>query len=407
MITPGQPSSNPRLVKEALALRDAGFKVTVLYSFWVDWADEMDKQLFIDNPDINWTLVGGHPRTQPLLFAITRLNYKFSRYVSQCLPSSAYWQERAMTRTGLALGRKARTLPAVLYIAHYLGALGPACRAARKHLTKYSFDAEDFHRGQVQEGSLAYKRDVLLEDRFLPGVSGCTAASPMIADKYRQLYPLLEPAIIHNVFSRRYLQTEPPPYRSGEILKLFWFSQTVGSGRGLEELIISMGKVKGHHLSCTILGSCTAAMELELRTLAVDAGLKKEQLCFLQPIDLAGIFRIASTHHIGMALEIATTVNRQICLTNKLFTYPLAALAVIATDTPAQKQFIEKYPAIGTTYPVGDPTALATILQGYADRPEEMNQARLNAWKLAGTTLNWEAEQQVFLGHVSRIVGKN
>ena len=45
LISPGQPSLNPRLVKEADTLAANGYDVTVLYSYWNDWGAKFDKTL--------------------------------------------------------------------------------------------------------------------------------------------------------------------------------------------------------------------------------------------------------------------------------------------------------------------------------------------------------------------------
>src|ERR1017187_2996597 len=45
LLTPGQPSTNPRLVKEADALATAGFDVTVVYAHWESWATKADAAL--------------------------------------------------------------------------------------------------------------------------------------------------------------------------------------------------------------------------------------------------------------------------------------------------------------------------------------------------------------------------
>ncbi len=42
LVTTKQPSSNPRLVKEATALAANGYDVSVVYNFWNMWADEAD-----------------------------------------------------------------------------------------------------------------------------------------------------------------------------------------------------------------------------------------------------------------------------------------------------------------------------------------------------------------------------
>ena len=45
LISPGHVAFNPRLVKEADALVDAGHDVHVICSHMVSWADEADKKL--------------------------------------------------------------------------------------------------------------------------------------------------------------------------------------------------------------------------------------------------------------------------------------------------------------------------------------------------------------------------
>ena len=45
LITTGQPSVNPRIVKEADALHAAGLSVKMLYCYWINWAFEADKKL--------------------------------------------------------------------------------------------------------------------------------------------------------------------------------------------------------------------------------------------------------------------------------------------------------------------------------------------------------------------------
>ena len=45
LITSGQPSLNPRLVKEADILANSGFDVTVLYAYWNNWGTTYDNDL--------------------------------------------------------------------------------------------------------------------------------------------------------------------------------------------------------------------------------------------------------------------------------------------------------------------------------------------------------------------------
>ena len=60
LITTGQPSTNPRIVKEADALHAAGYDVTVLYCFFINWAYEKDKLLLSKVP-WKYKMLGGSP----------------------------------------------------------------------------------------------------------------------------------------------------------------------------------------------------------------------------------------------------------------------------------------------------------------------------------------------------------
>jgi glycosyltransferase involved in cell wall biosynthesis len=397
LITPGQPSSNPRLVKEAVALYEAGYAVTVVYNFWVLWADKGDRILQKQYPQINWICTGGHPQHNRRTYLFTRTKYKLHRIIAGFFSHSLYWQERAELRCYAELRNTTAAIKADLYIAHNLGALPAAAKAAKKNKSKFSFDAEDYHRGQVQPASVEFRRSVLIENKYLPSVSYCSAASPLIAKQYAGHYPSIQPTVINNVFSKQYLQVPVVSYKKGEQLRLFWFSQTVGFDRGLEELIQAIGAVKHLPISCTILGSCTEDMKNYLLQIAATAFVNNEQLHFVDPVAHNKIFDITATQHIGLALEVSTNLNRQICLTNKIFTYLLGGLAIAATDTAAQKQFLLDNPGIGNVYTSGKPEMLADILQHWYDHPEELNACRVKASQLAESVFNWEAEQQSFL----------
>ena len=403
LLSTGQPSSNPRLVKEAVALADAGYKVSVLYCYWVNWADIQDERLFEQYPSVNWMRVGGHPLKERRRYWYTRLRSKCYRLLTGIFPGNIYVQQNAYTRCFPELKNAAVNHPAQLYIAHNLGALAPAALAAQKNKSRYGFDAEDYHRGQTVEPN-EIRKAILLEDSYLPGTSYYSASSPLIADRYKSDYPGTDPVMVNNVFSLQYLQPNITAYHKGDELKLFWFSQTTGTGRGLEEMIEAMGKIKSVPVSFTIVGNCTPAMKSYFYALAENSHVKREQLHFMEPVSLADVFSLAGKHHIGLALEISTTLNWQVCLTNKIFTYLLSGLAIIATDTPAQKLFFSENTGTGKTYRQGNTTELAELLESFISKPDELNTYRQNAINLAKGSLNWEKEKELFLQTIDGVL---
>ena len=207
LISSGQPSVNPRLVKEANALSLTGYDVSVVYSFWTNWASSMDEKLF---STVNWKpiLAGGSPYQNKLVYFLTRLRFKLVSSIAKKLTLRFGIAEIAKSRASIELLSKAKSIKADLYIAHNLAALPAAVKAAGYNKAKYGFDAEDFHRQEVSDSLLDfnYRISSFLEDKYLSSCACVTAASPLIAKAYQQLYPMLNPQVINNVFEVRHSQ---------------------------------------------------------------------------------------------------------------------------------------------------------------------------------------------------------
>ena len=276
LISTGQPSTNPRLVKEAIALAASGYKVTVLYSFWVSWAVKIDKKIILENSLINWIEVGGNPFNKSWLYWTSRLVQKITFYLAPNFKKNKTLQVASIFRNYLFMLRKAKSVKADLYIAHNLGALPVAFKAAKHHKSKFAFDFEDYHLGQVNNDTLYAYQTNLIEDFYLKGIAYSTAASPLIAAAYQKRFPQIIPVVINNVFSKNGNNQHFKLYAAGDQLKLFWFSQTVGFNRGLEELIQAIGLIKSHNIQLGILGSCSIEVKKTFLYLAKKCGVKED-----------------------------------------------------------------------------------------------------------------------------------
>ncbi|RYY08097.1 MAG: hypothetical protein EOP43_01165, partial [Sphingobacteriaceae bacterium] len=122
LITSGQPSLNPRLVKEADTLVSAGFDVTVIYQYWNSWGTKLDEQLL---PAKKWKAirVGGSPQYKKLIYWRSRLQHKVAKVLVKRFGFKFYLAEKAIGRCTFLLLKKALQHPADLYIAHNLAAL--------------------------------------------------------------------------------------------------------------------------------------------------------------------------------------------------------------------------------------------------------------------------------------------
>jgi hypothetical protein len=402
LITPGHLSTNPRLVKEADTLSAAGYDVRVVAADYLGWARNADAEF----QERAWTLADRvkFGPSAPLLRRLRqglrfRLANKLFHYgVSITAVVNAAWHPAMLELIHAAL-----KVPAELYVAHYPAALPAAAEAARRYGGRYAFDAEDFHLGDVPDEP-AYKGILrmtrAIEERYLHGAAYLTAASPEIADAYADCYGVERPTVVLNTFPLAEGPSAPTP--SGTALpgpSLYWFSQTIGPDRGLETAIaaIAVAKSKPHlHL----LGQPAKGFQEMLLSLAQTFGCA-DRLHFRPPAPSSHMVRLAATFDIGLASEIGHTLNRERALTNKLFTYLLAGIPAMVSDTSAQSQFARGAKSCLFLYPRSHAAALAAGLDNLLLSPGYLEAARVAAFNLGRTRYNWDFESQRLLAQVA------
>lgn len=381
------------MVKEVETLIKLGYQIKVICCFYQEWAREFDQEIINRNKDV-YIYCGGDPVSKKLSYYKTRLRQKTSWRLFNYTKAFGI-PENAISRTHAEALAVARSIKTDLYIAHNLGALPAAVMAAKFNDAKVGYDAEDMHSGQFKtKTEKGYLLNKFIEEKYFPETNYFTAASPLIAQNYKQVYPYLNPVVINNVFPRIDLPVEPN-VDATQPLKLFWFSQTIGVERGIENIIGAMALI-AKPTELHLLGNCSDEDKQMIRDLAKYNRLAPDQIHFHQPIAPDELFKFAARFDIGMATETAPNLNRDICLTNKIFTYIQTGLAIIASDTQAQRLFMEQYPAIGSLYQKEDITSLANCILEYAENPEKLLQTKQMNYQLGQTQLNWENESKIF-----------
>ena len=399
LITSGQPSLNPRLVKEADTLADAGYRVTVLYAYWNDWGTEIDNDLIISK---KWKAIrfGGDPVNEQWTYFFSRLIHKLAKIINQKV-SNKLMRDSAIARPAQSLMRGAAKIDADLYIGHNLGALPATLKAAKMHKRPCGFDAEDFHRNEVSDDN--NKPDVILkstiENLYIPMVDYLSVSSPLIAEEYMKIFPSVKPQVILNVFPQAQ-DVKPPVINNETAVRLFWFSQTIGINRGLEEVLSVLEQLTKDSFELHLLGHLSVEGDKMLSGRSLNVRIH-------DPIPPNDIPAFASQFDIGLATENSTPLNRDICLTNKIFSYMQAGLAIVASDTTAQKQLLAEYPAIGKLYLKNNFKSLADTLGFYHIHRNELFEARRAALTVAKSKLNWENESTKFLNIVKQTLNKN
>jgi glycosyltransferase involved in cell wall biosynthesis len=400
IVTPGHVASNPRVVKEADALHAAQYRVTVVAGNQTDFIQPFDEEIVRRVP---WKIVRIDPAR-----TLGRVRCRVARFLAAICPAGNVPSRLAVsaysTQTA-ALTRAARKVTADLYIAHYVAALPAAAAAARAHGALLGYDAEDFHAGERTDPEALESVLVrAIEAHFLPRCRHATAAAPMIAEAYEQLYAI-KPVPVLNVFP---LDDEKPdltrsyPRRAGE-LSAYWFSQTVGPDRGLQSFIEAMARTRAR-VTLHIRGSDRWKHGEKLLAFARALNLsgRVELLPTASPFEMV---RSARQYDIGLSLETDVSESRRRCLTNKIFTYLMAARPVLMSDTPAQAALARELGEAAAVVSLADPDSIAQQLDAWALAPEKMKTAARTACRLAHDRYNWQVEQRVFLASVERALG--
>jgi hypothetical protein len=116
------------------------------------------------------------------------------------------------------------------------------------------------------------------------------------------------------------------------------------------------------------------------------------------------MIRLSAEYDVGLALEKAVSPNRDLCVTNKIFSYLLAGNAVAATSTTGQKTIMEKLGSAGFLYEPGNSEALARGLRVWHDDRSKLERARRTAWSLGTNAFNWDLEKKKLVQVVDSVL---
>jgi glycosyltransferase involved in cell wall biosynthesis len=390
VITSGHLATCPRMVKAADALSKAGHEVRMVSAQFLDWAADADEAIGRAH---SWSAVDYRRSTAPAKYWETSLRFQAARRWVRLVGA----ERTSLAALAAANGRAARDLlkltlaePADLFYGGTCGGLAVAALAARRTGVAYGLDLEDFHEGEFESGpAWDVPREILrrLQREVLPGASFLTAGSAAIAARYEQAYGV-RVLPIHNTFPLPAQAPDPEPPGDGT-LRLYWFSQTIGAGRGLEDVVRAIG-LAGIRAEIHLRGSVQAEYIASLRQLAGSPLAIHTHT----PAPPHKMVELSLPYDAGLSPEEGRNLNRELCLGNKALTYILAGLAVVLTDTLGQRPFADDLGDGALRYQSGDIASLASGLRRWAYDRDRLRCARKAAWQAAQRRWNWDHEQE-------------
>lgn len=285
-----------------------------------------------------------------------------------------------------------------LYIAHQ--ELGLYCGIKLiKAGKKVAFDFEDWYSEDLSGASRKMRPIRLLKqmERFaLKNAEFCLTTSSVMGKRMAETYSSPKPVTVYNTFNinERLLAS---PKNFTDPLKLIWFSQTIGPGRGLEQFFELIKSVKAN-LEIHLLGNINQVFKAHLVAFA----LGSHQVYFHPVVPSDQLTEKISEFDIGLALDLHSPLSRDLTITNKFFQYMISGLPVISTATSGQMEiFAESTPGFMLEDVVSrDMTAR---LEAWLCDKNELKKARANAIKLA-QAYNWEKECLKLKNLINKIV---
>lgn len=281
-----------------------------------------------------------------------------------------------------------------IVVAHNVGSFYPALLFARKGTTALGIDLEDYHPGESTK-PVVTRNTIQLLKNVLPDADYITAASPLIlAETLKHVDVNCPTEVVLNYFNAE--EFRQPAEIDSDKLQLVWFSQNISFGRGLEQVIPVVEKLENVELH--LIGNCNA--EFSERWLKARRNIHIHS-ALSQPV----LHKTLAEFDIGLAIEPGKDRNNELAISNKILAYFQAGLFILASDTPAQQDFLSKHPHAGIVTALNANSFREALTQLVADK-DKLRAKRIERYRKA-REFSWEREGERVVALWKTIVQRN
>lgn len=394
---------NPRVFKAAGALALAGYDVQVLGAWLEPEFKARDKMLiagalFRFVPVLDCTLPG-FPAAAAQIFR--RARRKAANVLHGLTGLEGAHQLGLTVRAMLA---RARHLDADLLIAHSEPALYVASALLRRG-RRVGVDMEDWFSEDLLPQArharplrllCAMERDLLVRGAY------ASCPSRAMSEALAMEHGCKPPSVIYNAFPLAEWAASDglrKERRDGGVASICWYSQTIGPGRGIEDLVAALPLLKGE-VELHLRGRMLPGMADWITARLPEA--RRRRVFFHPLVANAELLSRVAAHDIGFAGEQTYCRSRDLTVTNKILHYLMGGLAVVASDTAGQREVANQASCAVELYEPGNSQALAAALDALLASPERLRRAKAAALEAAQRTFCWERQESALLAAVIR-----
>ncbi len=396
----------PRPQKEADLLAKAGHDITVCGVWFDEELVERDRQIIANKA---WLF-------QPVLdFRSSRDNrwqhlmVRLQARIVRTLFRRFGWFSPSLLGYGVRkLLKEARTRKADLTIVHSESGLWVG-RSLLSQGLQVGVDFEDWFSRDLLPGAIRPVRQLEQLERFLAQhCIYCLTTSQALSESIASTYNVPRPTVIYNAFSQSNIaenDTADKLYQQSTI-KLHWFSQKIGPGRGLELLFQALHQLdlnSDYSIEIYLRGQHSEETRYWVNSQVPNAW--RSHIFLESTVSNEKLLACTAQYDIGLALEQSTPPSRNLTITNKLFQYLQAGLAVIATPTAGQREILTQNPQVGALMLDFTPEAFVAVLEPLVRSPQRLIQAKRAARQKFEKHYAWEHQQHKLLTAVDRALG--
>jgi glycogen synthase len=334
--TLAEGAAEPRAPRHAVALAYSGEGVELLFLDTAPFGASRRAVKALDAvPNLTWRTHYFPTRSAPLKLGAQKLRRRAAQVAFRfgSSPRAEGLSTRLLGFTGLL--EEAR---ADVYVTHGIETLLPVCQVAARLGALVIFDSMEFH-SDVGDGQTGVEQALIraIERHWLPECALVLASSDQLADALVQEYGISRPVALYNA---------PPieaevPHRSHDGLALYWRNAVLGLGqRGLDEALLALAQVPSD-VSLHLQGGMPPDGGRSLRGRITQLGLR-ERVTILPRHEPDQAVKAASAYSVGLCLERRGVRNHDLTVSNKLFDYHMAGLAIIASDLPGLRSVVER-----------------------------------------------------------------
>lgn len=336
-------ASNPRLVKEIRVALAAGYKVAVLCFTFRNWSQRINDGLLKEFNSVQWILIPADRK--PLLSWLTSvIAEKGCRLLLRTGKKNISVMATAVSRRNLLLLTALKKIDhADWVIGHNPGALYATYKASQLFNCKAGFDVEDYHPGEGHDIHLQ-KITRRLMQQILPKINYASFASQLIREEvYKDVgQEGSKWMTVLNYFSSK--EFTEPEHVDGP-LKIVWFSQNISAGRGLEYILPVIKR--NDQVQLHLFGNTDPVFYNEWIN-------GSSNITLHEPMQQAALHQALCRFDVGLAIEPSKDKNNDLAISNKILAYMQAGLFVLASETSAQKKYLEHFPSCRLMVDISD-----------------------------------------------------